>query len=211
MTEAEWLASKDACQMLWGDQRTNFSPRKLRLFACAVSRRLWNRFDQEDIHRAVELAELVADERAPANKLQPACDAAFKSVRRREAIRAPWAAANSAYPDAWHAAAACATQAGMTGLRKAGVTAIFREVFGNPFRAVTLDRRWLTADVVALARSAYEERALPSGELDSVRLAVLADAVEEAGCSDASLLDHLRSPGPHVCGCWGLDLLLGKK
>ncbi|WP_232069845.1 hypothetical protein [Gemmata massiliana] len=211
MTEAEWLASKDPYLMMLGAPRGAFTPRKLRLFACAVSRRLWNRFDQEAIRRAVELAELVADERAPANKLQPACDAAFKSVRRREAIRAPWAAANSADPNARHAAVACATQAGMTGLRKAGVTAIFREVFGNPFRAVPLDRRWLTADVVALARSAYEERALPSGELDSVRLAVLADAVEEAGCSDVSLLDHLRGPGPHVRGCWGLDSLLGKK
>jgi hypothetical protein len=48
------------------------------------------------------------------------------------------------------------------------------------------------------------------GTLDNDRLAVLSDALEEAGCDDADLLDHLRSPGPHVRGCWVLDLLLGK-
>jgi hypothetical protein len=40
---------------------------------------------------------------------------------------------------------------------------------------------------------------------------VLADALEDAGCSDAGLLGHLRSPGPHVRGCWALDLVLGKE
>ena len=46
--------------------------------------------------------------------------------------------------------------------------------------------------------------------LDAGRLAVLADMLEEAGCSDADLLNHLRGPGPHVRGCWVLDLLLGR-
>jgi hypothetical protein len=39
----------------------------------------------------------------------------------------------------------------------------------------------------------------------------LADALEDAGCTDADILSHLRSPGPHVRGCWALDLLLGKE
>jgi hypothetical protein len=43
-----------------------------------------------------------------------------------------------------------------------------------------------------------------------VRAAVLADALEEAGCDDADLLGHLRGPGPHAHGCWALDLLLGE-
>jgi hypothetical protein len=46
---------------------------------------------------------------------------------------------------------------------------------------------------------------------DPQRLAVLADALEEAGCNDAEILTHLRSPGPHVRGCWALDLILGKQ
>jgi hypothetical protein len=61
-----------------------------------------------------------------------------------------------------------------------------------------------------LARSAYEQRELPAGTLDVARLGVLADALEEAGCADAGLLGHLRGPGPHVRGCWAVDLLLGK-
>jgi hypothetical protein len=52
---------------------------------------------------------------------------------------------------------------------------------------------------------------MPSGHLDPARLAVLADALEDAGCADADLLGHLRGPGPHIRGCWAVDLLLGKE
>jgi hypothetical protein len=79
-----------------------------------------------------------------------------------------------------------------------------------PYQATKCDTNLLTSEVATLARVAYEERALPSGELDTARLAVLADALEEAGCTDADILTHLRGPGPHVRGCWVLDLLLGK-
>jgi hypothetical protein len=65
--------------------------------------------------------------------------------------------------------------------------------------------------VVALAQAAYDEREQPSGRLDVARLAVLADALEDAGCDQPDLLGHLRGPGPHVRGCWAVDLLLGKE
>ena len=55
------------------------------------------------------------------------------------------------------------------------------------------------------------DRQLPEGTLDPARLAVLADALEDAGCSDADLLSHLRSPGPHVRGCRALGLVLGRE
>jgi hypothetical protein len=70
--------------------------------------------------------------------------------------------------------------------------ALLRDLFGNPFRAVRLDPAWLTADVLALARAAYGERLMPWGELDPARLAVLADALEECGCTAAEVLGHLR-------------------
>jgi hypothetical protein len=89
-------------------------------------------------------------------------------------------------------------------------TDLLRCIFGNPFRPVSLDPAWLTATVSTLATAAYEERALPSGELDMTRLAVLADALEEAGCDNADILTHLRSAGPHVRGCFVVDLLLNK-
>lgn len=69
---------------------------------------------------------------------------------------------------------------------------------------------WLTPTVLSLARPAYDERRA-DGTLFPDRLAVLADALEDAGCDNADVLRHLRSPGPHARGCWALDLTLGKE
>jgi hypothetical protein len=89
-----------------------------------------------------------------------------------------------------------------------------RCIFGNPFRpASCIDGALLTSrgsTVVQLARAAYDDHSLPEGTLDAARLVVLADALEDAGCSDAELLAHLRGPGPHVRGCWAVDLILAK-
>jgi hypothetical protein len=87
---------------------------------------------------------------------------------------------------------------------------LLRCIVGNPFRPVTLNPAWLTPNVRGLAEAAYDERRLPSGELEGDRLAVLADALEEEGCTEAALLTHLRGPGPHVRGCFALDLILKK-
>src|SRR5262249_31345590 len=88
---------------------------------------------------------------------------------------------------------------------------LLRDIFGNPFCPVRCPPAWRTADVLALARAAYDERILPSGELDPQRLLILADALEEAGCANPEILNHLRGPGPHVRGCWALDLLTGRE
>jgi hypothetical protein len=85
-----------------------------------------------------------------------------------------------------------------------------RDIFGNPFRPVAAHPACRAPQIAALARAAYEHRDLPAGTIDVARLAVLADALEEAGCADADLLGHLRGPGEHVRGCWALDLLLSK-
>lgn len=85
------------------------------------------------------------------------------------------------------------------------------EVFGNPFSPASIDPVWLTPTVTTLATVAYEDRQLPTGQLDTGRLAILADALEEAGCTTTEILSHLRSPGPHVRGCWALDLILDKE
>jgi hypothetical protein len=89
-------------------------------------------------------------------------------------------------------------------------SALLRDIFVNPFRHPAFNPRWRTTQVVALAQAAYDERALPGGNLDGTLLMVLADALEEAG-ADRALLDHLRGPGPHVRGCWVLDLCLGRE
>jgi hypothetical protein len=78
-----------------------------------------------------------------------------------------------------------------------------RDIFGNPFRPVTLDPGWLTPTVKALAQAIYEERTF-------THLPVLADALEESGCNSQDILSHFRGLGEHTRGCWAVDLLLGK-
>ena len=65
------------------------------------------------------------------------------------------------------------------------------------------DPAWLTTTVVLLARGIAAEDAYD-------RLPILADALQDAGCDDADLLDHCRAGGPHARGCWVVDLLLEK-
>jgi hypothetical protein len=84
------------------------------------------------------------------------------------------------------------------------VATLIRCVFGNPFRPVTLDPQWRTSTVVDLARGIYDDRAFD-------RMPILADALQDAGCDSADALDHCRGPGPHVRGCWVVDLVLGKE
>jgi hypothetical protein len=81
---------------------------------------------------------------------------------------------------------------------------LLREVFGNPFRPPTLQSAWLTWNdrtIPRLARAIYDERAFD-------RLGILADALEDAGCSDPAILAHCREPAEHTRGCWLVDLLL---
>jgi len=80
---------------------------------------------------------------------------------------------------------------------------LLRCIFGNPFRLVAFADFWRSETAVALATGIYEERAFD-------RLPILADALEEAGCDHADVLNHLRGPGPHARGCWVVDGVLRK-
>jgi hypothetical protein len=90
---------------------------------------------------------------------------------------------------------------------------LLRDIF-NPFRpspplppAVLA---WGDRTVLRIAQAIYDDRRIPEGTLDTSRLAILADALLDAGCDDERLLAHLRSSGLHVRGCWALDCILGK-
>ncbi len=96
---------------------------------------------------------------------------------------------------------------------KQAQVALLRDILGNPFRPIAVSPSvlsWHDATVTRLAQAAYDERHLPAGSLDNARLAVLADALEEAGCDNADILNHCRSGGEHARGCWVVDLLLNK-
>jgi hypothetical protein len=121
-----------------------------------------------------------------------------------------WAARANAGPEVEHVESDAARPEGIEKEQETQCQ-LLRDLFGPlPFRCVSLNPTWHKPQVVALATSAYDNRDLPGGTLDPARLAVLADALEEASCADAELLGHLRGPGPHVRGCWAVDLVLGK-
>ena len=86
---------------------------------------------------------------------------------------------------------------------RADLADLLRDIFGNPFRPVVFDPRWQSETAVTLATGIYAERAFD-------RMPILADALEEAGCNNAAILTHCRGDGPHVRGCWVVDLILGK-
>ena len=71
------------------------------------------------------------------------------------------------------------------------------------FSRLQMDPQWLTSTVVAVAQGIYVDRAFN-------RLPILADALQDVGCEHAKILTHCRGPGPHVRGCWVVDLVLGK-
>ncbi len=217
MTEAELLDTENQLDLL-KYVRGKASDRKLRLFACAVVRPQWEYLIRKRSRHAVETVERF-DGLATEAELAKARDLAFANYKawgdRHDTLRnsnITYALQRSfllADEDAWKAADFVLAEA-----CNRGECDLVRDVFGNPFRpapaADAAGLAWRSSTVRALARAAYEERLLPEGTLDPGRLAVLADALEDAGCADANLLGHLRGPGPHVRGCWAVDRLLGK-
>lgn len=81
---------------------------------------------------------------------------------------------------------------------------VLRDIFGNPFRPIAFDPEWRTSNVVSLSKSMYESR-------DFSAMPILSDALQDAGCENEDILNHCRSDGPHVKGCWAVDLILGKE
>jgi hypothetical protein len=226
MTEAEWLACEDVQRML-SFHLKKASPRKLRLLCCAACRRVWDVLAGKPNRTAIEVAELYADGAVPDQRradaytksstflrfnqaqYNPAHMAAGRTRDQASEIRKCLAGAS--YVAGYDRASRTGTHGTAFEEERAAQCGLAREIFGDPFQAVTLDPALFGPDVTDVARAAYEDRVLPSGQLDPTRLAVLADALQEAGCADTALLSHLRSPGPHVRGCWALDLILGKQ
>jgi hypothetical protein len=88
---------------------------------------------------------------------------------------------------------------------------LLRELVGTTRTRPHADPGWLGSGTRALAQAIYDERELPSGCYDTGRVAILADALEEAGCTDQEILHHCRNQAEHVRGCWVVDLVLGKE
>lgn len=214
MTEPEWQVCTEPRRML-EFLEVQVSGRKLRLFAIACCRRVLHAVpDPRNVH-AVEIAERYADGLATAEELQ-AAHAQASAVRQEWFSRiAPPLSRPIRVAALMLPVAVCAPRA----WRAADYTAdwplspdssrrnceLLREVFGNPFRPAVCEAAWLSWNggaAVRIAERIYEECRFED-------LPVLADVLEEAGCTSADLLAHCRGPGEHVRGCWAVDLILG--
>jgi hypothetical protein len=80
---------------------------------------------------------------------------------------------------------------------------LLRDIFGNPFRPVSLDRSRLNDKTRSVARTIYDKGLFAD-------LPRLGRALKDAGCANQELLDHCQWPTRHVRGCWVVDLVLGK-
>jgi len=226
MTEAEWNACTDPTPML-EFLRGKVSDRKLRLFAVGCCGRIQHLLEDERSRLAVDVAERFADGCAGEDERHRAAADAYRARNRdweNDALAAAYYAVGlnspANHPDAEWGMVVEATGCVLSALSQhslAGATdeargaereyqrLLLRDIFGLlPFRPVAIDPALMTSTVTSLAQAIYDDRAFD-------RLPILADALEEAGCTNADILSHCRGPGPHVLGCWVVDLLLGKE
>jgi hypothetical protein len=207
MTEAEWLACEDPGALLdfLGGRAAG---RKVRLLgSCAPRSRWWPSLQDDRSWAALEVSERFADGLATAEELDAAtrdASAAWNAAVEvfgpgdewtRGAELALWAV----HPGTAHNKAAC-----VWADDDPTVCACVRDIFGNPFRPVVFSPEWRTDTAVALARQMYDAREFSA-------MPILADALQDAGCDNDDILNHARGPGPHVRGCWVVDLVLGRE
>jgi hypothetical protein len=239
VNEAEWLSCTDPQEMLEALRAAGAATdRKLRLFAVACCRRIWNVIRDKQSKAAVECSEKNADGQIGKEQLVAASKDSHEVWRRRAwrqnsrpnrpvayaAEAATFAGNATGRPTEFFHRMRLAAKVSLTAeLQTAGSVPsqpvlerclLLREVFGNPFGAPpTIPpcvSTWNGGTVVRLADAVYEDRVLPAGTFRPDRVAVLADALEEAGVTDDAILAHLRGPAAQVRGCFVVDLLLGR-
>jgi hypothetical protein len=217
----------------------SISRRKLEHFAIACCLRTKRVIDVPEWRQLCQLLEAGADEKLPTQQIHQAVRAAntefrklvevfdrttnrddvfelglqgiaFRAIRnaayveRGEAEGWNSSAAACAYHAAFHSKLAMIDEGNEQKTQAAAVRAsLLRDVIGNPFRPVILNPAWQTTNVTAIAQAIYDERVFE-------RMPILGDALEDAGCDNADILNHCRQPGEHVRGCWVVDLILGK-
>jgi hypothetical protein len=204
MAEDDWLSTTNPGAMLTFlvNKTTN---RKLRLFACGCSWLWWKSLG--DSHRTIlAIGERYADGLASSEEIEhgrrlarqsgPAL-AAMMLVVIEDIVRAILPAFNHEY------------DLRVEDRRK--YCNLLQEIVGNPFCPLSLEPSWQTPTVRALAQAAYDRASSLTGTIETDRLSVLADALEDAGCADPVILEHLRGPGPHYRGCFVIDAILNKK
>lgn len=239
ITEERWLAWVDRPKDLANFALPQMSDRKIRLFAVACCELAAHRMIDPRSQRAVELALRHANGTANDDELSAAADEAYAvtlsimNQKSRETggtgqsspeygAAALAANATSSFdrtpttdsPDGW--VSMCAggitvsdflishTIQAVDDVKTvtAELTRALHDICGNPFQPVAANSAWQSPGLRALAQRIYDTKSFD-------RLPELGDALAEAGCNDRAILEHCHLPGPHVRGCWVLDLVLG--
>jgi hypothetical protein len=237
MTKAEWLQCADPDELLqllesrasswrarwlpWpGVQPDRTILRKVRLFVSACYRFDWPSLDATDRKR-YELFERYADGLASSRQLHEHARAVGRSMGpgyeslflhdARVYERQPFLAARRAALWAGHSPSPAEHGGFVPCLalaphRLRWLCDLLRDIVGNPFQRVIIDPSclsWNEGCLGKMARDIYDARRYEE-------LPVLADALEEAGCTNQDILAHCRQGSEHARGCWVLDLLRGR-
>jgi hypothetical protein len=212
MTEAEWLACSNPLAMLVL-LRGKVTGRKLRLFLRASGLHggrddhipggpdeAWGLAAQA-VEEQLDLYRMFsAQAEAPTRELAKASVAALVDLIR-ELVGNPFAEPRPA----WRSAAV-GPQA-LAAYEERGRPCEKCKGAGSVTRRVT--EAGVGYTLTTMCGGCEGKGGIDDGTLDPQRLAVLADALEEAG-AEGELLEHLRGAGPHVRGCWAVDVCLGK-
>jgi hypothetical protein len=227
MTEQKWLECTSLEPML-EILKQSTKHRRFRLLACACCRLVWDYLVDERSRRVIELTEDYLENRVDehtfrvgSNAARDACAQLEFDVDDRKYVGtnvdklhvaiafAAWDASNA--DNFVYANSVVLTVEEVLGVKVKGheglvLANLLRDIFGNPFRPVSINLEWLTwndGTVRRVAQSIYEEKTFN-------QMPILADALEDAGCDNEDILNHCRSGGEHVRACWVVDALLGK-
>jgi hypothetical protein len=210
MTAEEWDHCGDAQAML-RELYGRVGERKLRLLTAILFRSLEDHFTDSRHHRAIELL----GRRAEGNVSQ--AEIRQLVAEMRHALPLDDYAAAIPYSGRSHYLALmllrefCSLSIAHHALSAAAEVdqsisqriPLLRCLFSNPFRPIVVDPGWLSFDVVTLTQLIDQTQSFE-------QMAILSDALLDAGCDDSAILAHCRCNEPHTRGCWVIDLLLGK-
>ena len=235
ITEVEWRAATD-CDPLLKVIMPTATDRKLRLFACACCRRIWELLVDPRCRRAVELSEQVADGVAHARQLRTASQAAKRAWLK---IRTVWDRSSTLFQGdaAVHAATtpvfygsiaahelAAARPREFVARSVAYAVMAAENMVDCPGDAGVRERSSQCALLRDLFGNPFRPVAFsPAWRTDTVvalaaqmyesrgfgAMPILADALQDAGCDNDDILSHCRDASvSHVRGCWVIDLVL---
>lgn len=221
MTEKEWLEHAVPGDMLkfLGD---GASRRKLWLFTCNCLEYVWGSLLEKDVPAPLEQAWAAADSPGNLHALAEADPNSEEVVRANitselqewfatrafdAALRPPEKRALMTLRMRVEALAVVSAKdknqdtAIASRMSRSAMATFLRDIFGNPFSPVTLDPSCRSSTVIALAQEMYDSR-------DFSAMPILADALEDAGLMDETILSHCRETTRHVRGCFVVDLCL---